>query len=71
MSEENKVELKDEDLEKVNGGGMVIPPDCAYFIVKPKYDMSEVAKENNSIFKYSCNHCTYWEEPEGPCTLGH
>ena len=63
-------ELNDEELEKVNGG-TVIPPDCAYFIVKPKYDMSEVAKEYNSIFKYSCNHCTYWQEPEGPCTLGH
>ena len=32
MSEVNKtIELTEEDLEKVNGGGTVIPPDCAYF----------------------------------------
>lgn len=67
----NIKELKDEDLEKVSGGWLIIPPDCADFTVMPKYDMSEEAKKYNWVISYSCKDCVYWQGPEGPCTLGH
>ena len=66
-----KFELKDEELEKVNGGSNVTYPDCVDFSLNPSRDKSTEIEKYKMDWTYNCHDCINWKGPEGPCKLGH
>lgn len=67
----NAKELKNEELKKVSGGWLLVPPNCPGFVVNPKYDKTEEAMKNNVTIYYNCRDCSNFQQPEGPCDLNY